>query len=73
MGPRCEGKVKGQWAKIATSTMNGMYVTRETPAITRQRIRHVRASGEDTCVIDPGATSAQIRITDHARPVGHQV
>lgn len=33
-----------QWAKMATSTMNGMYVTRDTPVMIRQRIRHVLAS-----------------------------
>jgi len=38
------GRARGQWAKMATSTMNGMYVTRETLAMIRQRIRHILAS-----------------------------
>lgn len=41
-----------QWAKMATSTMNGIYVTRETPVMVRQRIRHVLASvGEKDAII----------------------
>jgi len=42
-----EERPGGQWVKMATSTMNGMYVIRETPAMMRQRNRHVRASVGD--------------------------
>ena len=31
-------------AKIATKTMNGMYVTNDRPAMTRHRVRHDLAS-----------------------------
>ena len=71
-----EERAKGQWAKMATSTMNGMYVTRETPAMMRQRIRHVFASvGVEKRRGHYRLTwkNAQARVTNHARPVGRRV
>ena len=44
---RDEERRGSQWVKMAMSTMNGMYVSRETPAMIRQRNRHVRASVGD--------------------------
>lgn len=48
---RVWGIAGNQWAKMATRTIKGMYVIRETPAMMRQRNRQVRAS-----VGDRGAT-----------------
>ena len=78
-GRRCDGKdeqARSQWAKMATSTMNGMYVTRETAAIARQRIRHVLASVVDekgVTIIDQHVGNAEVRITNRVRPVGRRV
>jgi len=71
-----EERPRGQGAKMATSTMNGMYVSKETPAMIRQRNRHVRASagnGKEALSIDDIAGNAWTRAADHVRLVGRQV